>query len=43
MSHRCTSSDCEFCQRMAEERAEREEPEYDETAAENAYEKAMGW
>ena len=39
----CADDDCDFCQSIAEDRAVDIEPDFDETAAENAYEKAMGW
>ena len=37
----CDSDLCDFCQGVAESRAADIEPDYDETAAENAYERSL--
>lgn len=39
----CSDPDCTFCESEAESRAEDTAPDYDVEAAENSYEKAMGW
>ena len=37
----CSDPDCLFCESAAESRAADIEPDYDETAAENAYERSL--
>lgn len=39
----CTDPDCVFCQDVAEGLADDIEPDYDVEAAENSFERAMGW
>jgi hypothetical protein len=45
MTHRfpCSDDSCDFCLDRAEDRAMDAEPDFDESAAADSYEAAMGW
>jgi hypothetical protein len=39
----CVQDPCDYCQKQAEERAADIEPDYDIEAAENSFERSLGW